>query len=76
MIVGDSNTGGLKFSSFGKDASSDRNGTFGNAMPGKRVATFKVATLYNNVFVHCGINDIRGSEVSTEDQVRNVYVNL
>ena len=83
VIVGDSNTGGLKFSSFGKDASSDRNGTFGNAMPGKRVATFKVEQLdpltcigYNNVFVHCGINDIRGSEVSTEDQVRNVYVNL
>ena len=82
VIVGDSNTGGLKFSSFGKDASSDRNGTFGNAMPGKRVAAFKVEQLdpltcigYNNVFVHCGINDIRGSEVSTEDQVRSAYVN-
>ena len=66
MIVGDSNTGGLKFSNFGKDAPSDRNGTFGNAMPGKRVAAFKVEQLYpltcigyNNVVVHCCINDIR-----------------
>ena len=31
---------------------------------------------YNNAFVHCSINDIRGSEVSTEDQVRSAYVNL
>ena len=69
MIVGDSNTGRLKFSRFGKDASSDRNGTFGNAIPGKRVAAFKVEQLdpltcigYNHVFVHCGINNIWGSE--------------
>ena len=81
VIVGDSNTGRLKFSSFGKDTSSDRNGTFGNTMPGKREATFKVKRLdplnsigYNNVFVHCGINDIQGSEVSTEDQVKSAYI--
>ena len=47
------------------------------------MAAFKVEQLeslpcigYNNVFVHYGINDIRGSEVSTEDQVRSAYVNL
>ena len=47
------------------------------------MAAFKVEQLnpltcigYNNVFVHCGINDIRGNEVSTENQVRNAYVNF
>ena len=81
VIVGDSNTGGLKFSHFGRDSSSDHNGTFGNAMPGKRVAAFKIdqmdpltCTGFNNVVVHCGLNDIRGNDVVSEEQVKEVYV--
>ena len=83
VIIGDSNTGGLKFSHFGKDAPSDRNGTFGNAMPGKRVAAFKVDQIdpitcigFNNVVVHCGINNIRGGDISSEEQIKEVYVDL
>ena len=83
VIIGDSNTGGLKFSSFGRSAPSNLSGTFGNAMPGKRVAAFTVDQLdpfkcigFNNIVVHCGINSIRGEEVSSEDQVRDVYVHF
>ena len=83
VIIGDSNTGGLKFSKFGRDTPADRNGTFGNAMPGKRVAAFTVDQLdplqcigFNNIVVHCGLNSIRGSDVSTDDQVREVFVDF
>ena len=58
-------------------------GTFGNAMPGKRVAAFTVDELnllmctgFNNIVVHCGINSIRGDDVATEDDVRRVYVDF
>ena len=83
VIMGDSNTGGLKFSSFGSNAPSSHNGTFGNAMPGKRVAAFTVDQLdplmgagFNNIVVHCGINSIRGDDVATDDDVRKVYVDF
>ena len=83
VIIGDSNTGGLKFSKFGSDAPSNHNGTFGNAMPGKRVAAFTVDQLdplqcigFNNIVVHCGLNSIRGEDVTTEDQIREVYVDF
>ena len=63
VIIGESNTGGLKFSSFGRSAPSNLSGTFGNAMPGKRVAAFTVGQLdpfkcigFNNIVVHCAIN--------------------
>ena len=82
LIMGDSNTGGLKFANFGKDSpSTDHNGTFGNAMPGKRVAAFTIDQLdplacigYNNVIVHCGVNNIRGDKASTDEQVKEQYV--
>ena len=83
VIIGDSNTGGLKFGKFGTDAPTDLNGTFGNAMPGRRVAAFTVDQLdpfkctgFNNIVVHCGLNSIRGEDVSTDDHVRAVYVDL
>ena len=57
------------------------NGTFGNAMPGKRVAAFTIDQLdplacigYNNVIVHCGVNNIRGDKASTDEQVKEQYV--
>ncbi len=83
LIIGDSNTGGLKFANFGPDASSEYGGTFGNAMPGKRVEAYIVDELdamkcigYNNIVVHCGINDIRSTDVQTNAQVKDAYVNL
>ena len=82
IVLGDSNTGGLKFASFEKNnPTHDFNGTFGNAMPGKREAAFVVSDIdagkcvgYNNVVIHCGLNDVRQADIQSDDDVRNVYV--
>ena len=83
VIIGDSNTCGLKFSGFGSNTTSIMNGTFGNAMPGKQVAAFTVEQLdpfkctgFNNIVVHCGINSIRRDDITTEDQVKEVYTDF
>ena len=62
VILGDSNTKYLKFSS---DARGEK-GTFGYHLPGHRVETFRIRDIdprkclgYQNVLLHCGINDIR-----------------
>ena len=64
IICGDSNTRNLHFGS-GKR-------TFGDKLPGKRVENFVIDQIqpekcigYKNVFIHCGINDIkrRGASV-------------
>ena len=80
VILGDSNTGGLKFANFGGDPTKNMNGTFGNAMPGKQVSMFLVDKLdavqslgYNNIVIHCGINSIKGDDCLTEDDVRSIY---
>ena len=80
LILGDSNTGGLKFANFGREGSVDMNGTFGNALPGHREAAFVVDELdaskclgFNNIVVHCGVNDIRKPDVKSEDDVREIY---
>ena len=31
---------------------------------------------FNNIVVHCAMNGIRGEEVTSEDQVRGVYVHF
>ena len=48
-------------------------------MPGKRVEAFTIKELdpikcvgYNNVVVHCGVNDIKNPELKSLDHVRNV----
>jgi alkylated DNA repair dioxygenase AlkB len=65
IICGDSNTRHLHFGSGKK--------TFGDRMPGKRVEAFLIEKIepercvgYKNVFIHCGINNIkdRNSSVS------------
>ena len=60
IVIGDSNTRFLRFGT-GK-------GTFGDKLPGKRVLAFTIDQIkpeecsgYKNVFVHCGVNDIRNS---------------
>ena len=81
IICGDSNTGGLKFSDFGVNSPTDHNGTFGNAMPGKQVNAFTIDELdpvkcagYNNIVIHCGINDFREESISSEDQMKEIYI--
>ncbi len=83
VIVGDSNTAGLKFATFGDGASTEFKGTFGNAMPGKRIEAFTVGDLdpsqcvgYNNIVVHCGINNVRKPEIKSEDDVREIYIDF
>ena len=62
VIIGDSNTKHLRFST-GK---AKEKGTFGYTLPGKRVEAFHLRSInpedcigYQNVVLHCGINDIR-----------------
>ena len=83
IVLGDSNTGGLKFACFGKNSPTDYNGTFGNALPGKKEQAFVVDQIdaakcvgYNNIVVHCGINDVRKPEIESEEHVRDIYVQL
>ena len=84
IVLGDSNTGGLKFASFGNDsATSDFNGAFGNALPGKRVAAFVVDDIhadacigYNNIVIHCGLNNVRQADVVSDADVLAIYTNF
>ena len=62
VIIGDSNTKHLRFSS----GQAKEKGTFGYMLPGKRVEAFHLRTInpedcigYQNVILHCGVNDIR-----------------
>ena len=68
IICGDSNTRHLNFGGGKK--------TFGDKMPGKRVESFIIDEIkpercvgYNNVFVHCGVNDIKRKGVIVEECV-------
>ena len=68
VILGDSNTRFLRFGS-GK-------GRFGDRLPGKRIECFTVSQIdpsrcvgYRNIFVHCGINDIKGRNSNVERSV-------
>ena len=73
IIMGDSNTAHLKFDSCGA--------SFGSSMPGEQVFAYTLDELdplkclgYNNIVIHCGLNDIRHPEIKTEKQIRSKYV--
>ena len=75
IIIGDSNTRNLKFGS-GK-------GTFGHNMPGKREEAIHLQDLkpesccgYRNIFIHCGINDIKHHRVSNAGKVQQKFSEL
>ena len=75
IICGDSNTRNLHFGS-GKR-------TFGDKLPGKRVENFVIDQIqpeecigYKNVFVHCGINDIKRSGASVDACVKKLIGKL
>ena len=75
LIFGDSNTRNLKFGS-GK-------GTFGHNMPGKREEAIHLKDLkpasccgYRNIFIHCGINDLKHYRVSNPGKVQEKFNEL
>ena len=75
IIVGDSNTKHLKFGSGKK--------TFGDKIPGKRVEAFVIDQIdpqqcegYRNVFIHCGINNIKKSGSIVEECVEQLTSKL
>ena len=74
-IIGDSNTGPLRF---GEDK-----GTFGRSIPGKQVYAPLLEKIdpydtlgYRNVVVHCGINNIRMPDINSNSLIRNCYSKL
>ena len=75
VIVGDSNTRYLKFGSGKK--------TFGDRIPGKRVEAFLIDQIdphqcegYRNVFIHCGINNIKRNGSVVEECVDQLISKL
>ena len=74
-IIGDSNTGKLKFG-VGQ-------GTFGYVMPGKRVWAATIDEIdpiccssYTNVVVLCGINNIKSKHIRNCNDVKELYTSL
>ena len=75
LILGDSNTRYLKFGS-GK-------GRFGHRMPGKRVECFTIDKIdpslcegYRNIFIHCGVNDIKKRSSNIEQCASDLMTKL
>ena len=74
-IIGDSNTGPLRFG--------EEKGTFGRSIPGKQVYAPVIEKIdpyetlgYRNVVIHCGINDIRMPDINSSSMIRNCYLKL
>ena len=75
LIVGDSNTKNLKFGT-GK-------GTFGHNMPGKRQEALHINDInpadccgFSNIFVHCGINNLKSYKINNPSKVTKVFDEL
>lgn len=75
-LLGDSNTGLLKFGS-------DKRGAFGELMPGRKFWAPRIEDLdpvscmgYANVVLLCGINDIRQPDVKSKSDVASCYDQL
>lgn len=75
LIIGDSNTRFLRFGS-GK-------GTFGHRLPGKRVECFTIGDIdpslcigYQNIVVHCGVNNIKREGANVKQCVDNLIRKL
>ena len=75
-IIGDSNTGPLKFGN-------DKRKSFGELMSGKSFFSAKVGDIqpkdtvaYNNVVIHCGINDLKHHSVKSEHDVKCIFNNF
>ena len=75
VIVGDSNTANLNFGQ-GK-------GTFGALIPGKRVEAIHIEDItpsdccgYKNIFVNCGINNIKHYNINSSEKISTCFDNL
>ena len=75
IIVGDSNTQGLKFG--------EGKGTFGHLMPGTKVQAFVIDDVnphdcvgYKNIFIHCGVNDIKNGDINGVQKVEQCFNKL
>ena len=72
LIFGDYNSRNLKFGS-GK-------GAFGHNMPGKREEAIHLKPTsccgYRNIFIHCGINDLKHYRVSNPGKVQEKFNEL
>ena len=75
-LIGDSNTGSLRFGSCKKSS-------FGELMPGQKFWAPKIGDIdprscmgYSNAVLMCGINDVRAPEVQCEADVINIYNKL
>ena len=71
-IVGDSNTGFLRFGESSRSS-------FGTLMPGRKFWAPRIENIephkcsaYNNVVILCGINDLKQSSVSNQHDIRNL----
>ena len=72
-IIGDSNTGGLRFGE-------DPKRSFGKFLPGRRFAAPLLEDInpydtcgFSNVVIMCGINNIKSESVKTPENIRSVY---
>ena len=84
IILGDSNTKGVKF---GEEKFGEVNfekehwqGTLGPSIPGKRIDAFIIDQIdpieciaYNNIVVHCGINNIKSRHIDADRDLRDLY---
>ena len=68
LLMGDSNTKEVQFG--------EGSGKVGASYPGKRVKAARVTDIdqlkcvgYQNIFLHCGTNDLRCNEISSETQI-------
>ena len=71
-IIGDSNTGKLRFGT--------APGSFGPATPGKRVWASNIGKIdptcyssYSNIVLMCGTNDIRHNSVNSPEQIHSIF---
>ena len=74
-VIGDSNTGKLKFGT--------EIGTFGYATPGKTVWAATINDIdttccssYKNVIILCGINDIKSKHIRNSNDIKELYIRL
>ena len=72
-VIGDSNTGKLKFGT-------DPRKTFGKWLPGKQFYAPVISDInpyvacgYQNIVIHCGVNDLKGDDVKNISDVRRVF---
>ncbi len=75
IVIGDSNTSKLNFG--------EGKGTFGHLIPGERVEAIHIEDIdpsvccgYRNVFIHCGINNIKHHKVNSKSKITECFNDL